>query len=92
MKLLSLLGEIDDLPLLIIELEVEAGIVEDSVLRRGGGLSGEGSPRDRGPAEVRCDFGKHLRSWIGFYWGRNLHCTAYLPSLKVDFGHLKRDT
>ena len=65
--LLSLLGEIDDLPLLVIELEVEAGIVVDSLLGRGGGLPGQGSPRDCGPAEVRCDFGKHFRSWIGFH-------------------------
>ena len=42
----SLLGEIDDLPLLVIELKVEAGLVSNTILGRRRGLGGEGSPRD----------------------------------------------
>ena len=56
----SLLGEIDDLPRLVIELKVEAGLVSNTILGRRRGLGGEGSPRDCGLAQVCCDFGEHF--------------------------------
>ena len=59
--LMYLLGEIDDFPLLVIELKVEAGVVSNAILSGRRGLGGEGSPRDCGFAQVRCDFGEHVQ-------------------------------
>ena len=58
--MLSLLGEIDDLPLLVVELKVEAGLVANPILDRGRGLSGQGPPHRGRLAQVICDLGEHL--------------------------------
>ena len=60
--MLSLLCEIDDLPLLVVELKVEAGLVPNPILDRGRGLGGQGPPHRGRLAQVICDLGEHLFS------------------------------
>ena len=57
----ELLGEVDDLPLLVVELEVEAGLVSNAILGRWRSLGGEASPRGWSLAQIGSDFGKHFR-------------------------------
>ena len=58
----SLLGEVDDLPLLVVELKVEASLVPDPILDRGRGLGGQRSPYHCRLAQVICDLREHLVS------------------------------
>ena len=60
--MLSLLCEIDDLPLLVVELKVEAGLVSNPILDRGRGLGGQGPPHRSRLAKVIGDLGEHLVS------------------------------
>ena len=60
--MLSLLGEIDDLPLTVVELKVEAGLVPNPILDRGRGLGGQGPPHRCRLAQVGRNLGEHIVS------------------------------
>ena len=80
--MLSLLGEIDDLPLLVVELKVEAGLVPNPILDRGRGLGGQGPPHRGRLAKVIRDLGKHLVSQASrFKFNFLQKCSS-----QVDFG------